>query len=153
MHNIIRQLRPGSLDNLGLVETLKDVIGVYQSQHPEIKMQLKLSKNLQSAQLESVGETVSINLYRIVQESLNNALKYAQATKIDVSLTKTKDGELQLSVQDNGVGMDIDAVDQTRHFGLLGMRERAQALHGTFSLESTPKSGTTIKISVPLQTQ
>lgn len=153
MHNIIRQLRPGSLDNLGLVETLKDVIGVYQSQHPEIKMQLKLSKNLQSAQLESVGETVSINLYRIVQESLNNALKYAQATKIDVSLTKTKDGELQLNIQDNGVGMDIDAVDQTRHFGLLGMRERAQALHGTFSLESTPKSGTIIKISVPLQTQ
>jgi len=153
MHNIIRQLRPGSLDNLGLVETLKDVIGVYQSQHPEIKMQLKLSKNLQSAQLESVGETVSINLYRIVQESLNNALKYAQATKIDVSLTKTKDGELQLNIQDNGVGMDIDAVDQTRHFGLLGMRERAQALHGTFSLESTPKSGTIIKISVPLQTR
>ncbi|MEK9939583.1 MAG: sensor histidine kinase, partial [Methylotenera sp.] len=153
MHNIIRQLRPGSLDNLGLVETLKDVVGVYQSQHPQIQMQLKLSKNLQSKQLESVGETVSINLYRIVQESLNNALKYAQATKIDVSLTKTKDGELQLSIEDNGIGMDVNAVDQTRHFGLLGMRERAQALHGTFSLDSAPKQGTKINISVPLHAQ
>lgn len=149
MHNIIRQLRPGSLDNLGLAETLRDVVSVYQAQHPEIQMQLKLSENLQSGNLQSVGETVSINLYRIVQESINNALKYAQATKIDVALTKTENDTLQLSVQDNGIGLDVDAVDQTRHFGLLGMRERAQALHGTFSIDSVPNQGTKIQISVP----
>jgi two-component system sensor histidine kinase UhpB len=150
MHNIIRQLRPGSLDNLGLAETLKDVVSVYQTQHPDIQMQLKISGNLQSGNLQSVGETVSINLYRIVQESLNNALKYAQATKIDVALAKTADGALQLSVQDNGIGMDVDAVDQTKHFGLLGMRERAQALQGTFSIDSAPNQGTKINITVPV---
>ena len=149
MHNIIRQLRPGSLDNLGLAETLRDVVSVYQSQHPEIQMQLRLSENLQSGNLQSVGETVSINLYRIVQESINNALKYAQATKIDVALTKMEDDTLQLSVQDNGMGLDVDAVDQSRHFGLLGMRERAQALHGTFSIDSAPNQGTKIQITVP----
>jgi len=149
MHNIVRQLRPGALDNLGLAETLKDVVSSFQTQHPEIQIQLQLSENLEFGNLQSLGETVSINLYRIVQESLNNALKYAQATKIDIKLTKSATGELQLSIKDNGIGMDVDAVDQTTHFGLLGMRERVQALNGSFSIAASPNQGTTIDISVP----
>ena len=149
MHNIVRQLRPGSLDNLGLAETLKDAVSNYQAQHPDIRIQLFLSENLQTGDLHGLGETVSINLYRIVQESLNNAFKYAQATKIDVRLTRTADGELQLSIEDNGVGMDVEAVDQATHFGLLGMRERVQALNGTFNIIASPNRGTRIHITVP----
>jgi len=149
MHNIVRQLRPGALDNLGLAETLKDLVSSYQVQHPEMQIKLHLSDNLQSGNCQSLGETISINLYRIVQESLNNALKYAQATNIEVQLIKMPGGELQLSIKDNGIGMDIEAVDQTRHFGLLGMRERVQALHGTFSMKSAPNQGTAISIIVP----
>lgn len=144
MHNIVRQLRPASLDNLGLAETLKDLVSSHQVQHPEIQIQLHLSGNL-----ERIGETVSINLYRIVQESLNNALKYAKATTIAVSLIKTSDGELQLAIKDNGVGMDIETVDQDKHFGLLGMRERVQALYGNFSIEAAPNQGTVISIHIP----
>ncbi|MDO9052306.1 MAG: ATP-binding protein [Methylotenera sp.] len=144
MHNIVRQLRPASLDNLGLAETLKDLVSSHQVQHPEIQIQLYLSGNL-----ERIGETVSINLYRIVQESLNNALKYAKATTITVSLIKTPDGELQLAIKDNGVGMDIETVDQDKHFGLLGMRERVQALYGSFSIEAAPNQGTVISIHIP----
>ncbi|MDP1596670.1 MAG: sensor histidine kinase [Methylotenera sp.] len=144
MHNIVRQLRPASLDNLGLAETLKDLVSSHQVQHPEIQIQLHLSGNL-----ERIGETVSINLYRIVQESLNNALKYAKATTIAVSLIKTPDGELQLAIKDNGVGMDIETVDQDKHFGLLGMRERVQALYGSFSIEAAPNQGTVISIHIP----
>ncbi|NOS96807.1 MAG: HAMP domain-containing protein [Methylotenera sp.] len=144
MHNIVRQLRPASLDNLGLAETLKDLVSSHQVQHPEIQIQLHLSGNL-----ERIGETVSINLYRIVQESLNNALKYAKATTIAVSLIKTQDGELQLAIKDNGVGMDIETVDQDKHFGLLGMRERVQALYGNFSIEAAPNQGTVISIHIP----
>jgi len=149
MHNIVRQLRPGSLDNLGLAETLKDAVSNYQAQHPDIKIQLYLSENLESGNLRSLGETVSINLYRIVQESLNNAFKYAQATKIDIRLTKSETGELQLSVEDDGVGMNVEAVDQVTHFGLLGMRERVQALNGTFNIIASPNHGTRINITVP----
>ena len=144
MHNIVRQLRPGALDNLGLAETLKDAVSVYQAQNPELKINLHLKGNLQD-----LGETVSINLYRIVQESLNNALKYAQASIIEVELIKTAVGELQLTITDNGVGMDVDAVDQTNHFGLIGMRERVQALHGSFNIESAPNHGTAIQINIP----
>ena len=154
MHNIVRQLRPGSLDNLGLAETLKDAVSNYQAQYPDIKIQLHLSKNLESGNLESgkletLGETVSINLYRIVQESLNNAFKYANATEINIGLTKSATGELQLTIQDNGIGMDVESVDQATHFGLLGMRERAQALNGTFNIISAPTQGTLINITVP----
>ena len=86
-----------------------------------------------------------------MQESLNNALKYAEATAIDVQLTKTSQGDLQLSIKDNGIGMDVAAIDQTKHFGLLGMRERAQALHGSFKVDSALKAGTTIYIDIPYQ--
>jgi signal transduction histidine kinase len=154
MHNIVRQLRPGSLDNLGLAETLKDAVSNYQAQYPDIKIQLHLSQNLESGnldsgRLETLGETVSINLYRIVQESLNNAFKYANATEINIGLTKSATGELLLTIQDNGIGMDVESVDQATHFGLLGMRERAQALNGTFNIISAPTQGTVINITVP----
>lgn len=151
MHNIVRQLRPGALDNLGLAETLMDLVSSHQVQHPEVQIKMHLSENLQSGNLQELGETISINLYRIVQESLNNALKYSQATMIDISLVKTSDNALQLSVKDNGVGMDVEAVDQSRHFGLLGMRERVQALHGSFNIESAPNQGTLILINVPFK--
>jgi len=144
MHNIIRQLRPGSLDNLGLAETLKDMVNSYQVQHPNIKINLKLNGDLYN-----LGETVSINLYRIVQESLNNALKYAQASSIDVELSKKASGELQLHIKDNGIGMDFESVDQSQHFGMLGMRERIQALHGSFNVNSAPNEGTAISIIIP----
>jgi len=151
MHNIVRQLRPGALDNLGLAETLMDLVSSHQVQHPEMQINLHLSDNMQSGSLQNLGETISINLYRIVQESLNNALKYAQATNIDITLEKPSDDELQLSIKDNGVGMNVEAVDQSRHFGLLGMRERVQALHGTFNIESAPNQGTKISINVPFK--
>ncbi|CAG0991751.1 two-component system, NarL family, nitrate/nitrite sensor histidine kinase NarX [Methylophilaceae bacterium] len=144
MHNIIRQLRPGVLDNLGLSETLRDVVSTYQAQHPEIKINLTMSGDV-----DVFGETININIYRVVQEAVNNALKHAGASWIDIKLAVTKTGELQLIIKDNGEGMDIHLVDQSRHFGLLGMRERAQALHGSFNIDSEPGHGTTIYINIP----
>lgn len=144
MHNIIRQLRPGSLDNLGLVETLKDLINNVQKQQPTLNIDLKISGHL-----NELGETLNINIYRIVQESINNAVKHAEATQLNVQLTVSEAGELLLNISDNGKGMDVLAVDQTNHFGLLGMRERIQGLHGTFHVESAFNLGTTIEIHIP----
>ncbi len=144
MHNIIRQLRPGALDNLGLTETLRDVVSTYQSQHPEIAIQLDITGNP-----DEFGETVNINVYRIVQEAVNNALKHANAEKINIRLAITASGELQLIIKDNGTGMDVHSVDQANHFGLLGMRERVQALQGSFDICSGPANGTTIHIKIP----
>ncbi|MES2500835.1 MAG: PAS domain S-box protein [Pseudomonadota bacterium] len=155
MHNIIRQLRPGSLDNLGLSETLQDVINNVQKQHAGLKINLDLSGNL-----ESLGESLNINIYRIVQESINNAIKHSQASYIDIKLALIETGELNLTIKDDGVGMDVDSVDQTNHFGLLGMRERVQGFKGSFRVDSEPNSqsatkmmhkntGTAIHINIP----
>lgn len=144
MHDIIRQLRPGSLDNLGLAETLRDAVNVVQRQQPEMKIDLMLD-----GRLHALGETLNINIYRIVQEALNNAVKHAEANQMQIRLSMTDAGELQLVIHDNGRGMDIHAVDQTNHFGLLGMRERVQALHGSFNVDSKAGQGTTICINIP----
>jgi two-component system, NarL family, sensor histidine kinase UhpB len=144
MHNIIRQLRPGALDNLGLTETLRDAVSGWKTQNPQIKFSLKCS-----GELEQLGETMNINLYRIVQESVTNALRYSEAGEIHIRLARTKAGDISLNVQDNGVGMNMCNVDQTRHFGLLGMRERVQALNGVFSVNSELGQGVTIKVEIP----
>lgn len=149
MHDIIRQLRPGSLDNLGLSETLRDAVNHTQTQHPNLTISLDLS-----GKLEGLGESLNINIYRIVQEAINNSIKHAEAKNIDIKLAATKTGALQLTIKDDGRGMDINDVDQTNHFGLLGMRERVQGFKGSFNLDSEPNTnaankGTTIYINIP----
>lgn len=144
MHNIVRQLRPGALDNLGLSETLRDSVNGWQAQNPKIKFTLQLSENF-----DMLGETLNINLYRIVQEAVTNAIRHAEASEIDIALSRVEDTVLQLTIKDNGLGMNICNVDQTQHFGLLGMRERTQALQGSFTVDSMLQQGTLIKVLVP----
>jgi len=144
MHDIIRKLRPGALDNLGLSETLRDAINHNQTLHPSIQFNLSLAGDL-----DNLGETLNINIYRIVQEAINNALKHAQASIIEIQLAAQAD-VLLLSIKDNGVGMNVSAVDQTQHFGLLGMRERVQGFHGSFQVTSAANSGTALTINIPI---
>lgn len=144
MHNIIKQLRPGSLDNLGLTETLKDLVNSLQEQHQHMGIELYLS-----GALNELGENLNINIYRMIQESINNAIKHAQASKLRIELSMVDDDSVQLMIKDNGKGMDIKAVDQTNHFGLLGIRERVQGLHGSFSIDSELGKGTNIMITIP----
>ncbi|WP_025224069.1 MULTISPECIES: histidine kinase [unclassified Methylotenera] len=147
MHNIIRQLRPGSLDNLGLSETLRDLVNTCQSQHPNLAIDLDLSGNL-----NQLGENININVFRIVQESINNVVKHADAKRVHIQLHANQQGDLALTIQDDGKGMEVSQVDQSNHFGLLGMRERVQALHGQFNIVSSLQKksrGTTISIVIP----
>jgi two-component system sensor histidine kinase UhpB len=145
MHNIVRKLRPGALDNLGLSETLRDAVNYWQNLHPEMTINLSLQGNP-----DKLGETLNINIYRIVQEAINNALKHAKASIIDIKLAVLADtSNIVLTIKDNGVGMNLGMVDQTQHFGLLGMRERVQGFHGTFRLDSEPNQGTTLCINIP----
>jgi two-component system sensor histidine kinase UhpB len=150
MHSIVRKLRPGALDNLGLSETLRDTVNYWQKLHPEMHISLSLEGDS-----DKLGETLNINIYRIVQEAINNALKHAQANMIDIKLAVLRDAAkpelatIALTIQDNGIGMDMDEVDQTQHFGLLGVRERVQGFHGSFNLVSEPNRGTTLNINIP----
>ena len=144
MHSIIRQLRPGSLDNLGLAETLKDMVSGWRSQHSAINIDLFVGESLRY-----LGEAISINVYRIIQEAMNNCLKHAEAKNISISLDNKKK-QLALVFKDDGVGFDTTLLAKTKQFGLIGMQERVKSLNGIFSIKSNPNKGTLINITIPL---
>ena len=144
MHSIIKQLRPSSLDNLGLAETLKDTVNTWQKQYQDLKIHLSIKGDL-----SHLNETLNINIYRIIQEAMNNVLKHSKAKAVEISLVLNKKGLLELNFSDDGQGMDLKKVDQTKNFGILGMQERIQSLNGSFELISKNKQGTQILISVP----
>jgi len=141
MHNIIRKLRPGSLDNLGLVETINDLVGVWQKQYPAIKVIFKHNK------VENLSEEISINIYRIIQEGMNNCLKHADASEVKIDLMANK-RFLKITFSDNGKGFDTNILKASKQFGIVGMRERIQGLGGKFELQSD-QNGTIITGLIP----
>lgn len=89
-------------------------------------------------------------VYRLVQESLNNVWQHSKAGRVDASVTR--EGEhLRIVVRDNGVGFDPTQVKK-HHYGLLGIRERAQLFGGQAKIESQPGAGTTVSVTLPLRT-
>jgi signal transduction histidine kinase/ligand-binding sensor domain-containing protein len=100
---------------------------------------------------ENLPEDLEHNLLRIAQEAVTNASKHAQATKIEIKLERTGK-TLNLTVSDDGCGFQVDDAFASMggHFGLIGIRERAERIGGEFRLESRPDAGTEVEISVPL---
>jgi glucose-6-phosphate-specific signal transduction histidine kinase len=89
-------------------------------------------------------------VFRIVQESLNNAAKYARASRVIVHLAR-EGADLALEIMDDGVGIDLDAVSKPRSHGLLGMRERALLLGGTLAVKrGVNNRGTCVEARIPL---
>ena len=143
VHSLMRQLRPSGLEELGLVETLRDLVTTWQNRH-----QTRCTF-ITTGNLHHLGETLNIHIYRIVQECLTNIAKYAHASHVSItlntdSITKT----LTVCVQDNGSGMN--PTQYKRGLGLIGMRERAQALDGDLQLESVPSKGVKIIVTIPI---
>lgn len=95
---------------------------------------------------------LAMNMYRIIQEALNNAWFHGRATNVKVSLTVAGDGQLCVEVVDNGVGFG-EMSGNGMGLGLLGMRERAAILGGSLSVESAPGMGTTVQALFPLDSE
>ncbi len=143
VHTLMRQLRPSGLDELGLVETLRDYLATWEVRHQTP------CHFIAKGDLHHLGETINIHLYRVVQESLTNIAKYAQASHVSIRLHNDKVSErLTLCVQDDGCGLNQN--QHKRGLGLIGMRERAQALDGKWQLDSTPGKGVKITFTIPI---
>jgi PAS domain S-box-containing protein len=143
LHRLAIDLRPASLDHLGLVAALRQYIKTFGQQH-NLTMQFEVV-GLDDKRLSPAVET---NLYRIVQEALTNVVRHTQATRIDVLLERRGD-QLITIVEDDGAGFDPQSAGQNGRLGLLGMRERAEMLGGALVIESTIGTGTTIYVEVP----
>lgn len=148
VHGIIRQLRPTALDHLGLSETLRDTVSTWRKRHPDIECELVIE-----GQVEGLGETINITVYRIVQECLTNIVRHAAATRARVTVSRVTDeacgDALKVSVSDNGKGMQDESREPAR-FGLMGMRERVQGLAGEFRIETQPGQGVTVVALLPI---
>jgi signal transduction histidine kinase len=145
LHHLAMDLRPASLDFLGLVPALNQYVKATGERYG-LNAQFKVI-GLTEERLPAAMETA---LYRIVQEALTNVVRHAQATRVDVLLER-RDERVVLVVEDNGRGFESSLADlaQAGHLGLVGMQERAEMLNGTLVIESAPSSGTTIVIEVP----
>lgn len=140
---IAANLRPMILDDLGLAAAL-DWLTQNFSNHTGIATDLAIDDRL-----AQVPEPIASALYRIVQESLTNVTKYAQATRVGISLEC--DGNwILLRVGDNGRGIDMADQNKPGHFGLLGIRERALLLSGEFTVAGKPGRGTELLVRIPL---
>jgi two-component system sensor histidine kinase UhpB len=144
MHNIIRKLRPGSLDNLGLKDTLKDLVANWNKQHKRLDITLSANANL-----DNLGEAININVYRIIQEAMNNCLKHADASKVNIVIEE-RNKNLFLEFSDNGVGFNRSILINTKQFGLVGIQERVNSLGGEFELITKKDKGTILKFYIPI---
>lgn len=143
IRNIALDLRPAALDDLGLKAAIDSLVDRYvQLSGIHIHFVSNLTKRM--------DETAELTLYRVVQEGLMNAIKYAQVLDIDVLLIEKKDC-LTLEIVDLGVGFDPkQVVIQGSGLGLLNMKERVEALSGEFVLKSKENQGTHIMVTLPL---
>ena len=148
VHDLALELRPSVLDDLGLLAALRHLNKEYQDRF-HIPVDLAVL-GLDDGRLPSEMETA---LYRIVQEALTNIARHAQAENVSVLLER-RDASVMLIVEDDGQGFDVTEcvgfIDRAARLGLYGMRERAALLEGTLTIESTPGTGTTIFVEVPL---
>jgi hypothetical protein len=141
-------LRPSGLDHLGLGDTLRDAAATWAQTHPDVRWDFSLAGDL-----TNLGEEVNITVYRLVQEALTNVARHAQATHARISVARERVGAVEavvVRVQDDGQGMGTGAAHAGERFGVVGMRERVQALGGTFEIDGTPGAGVTVRAVIPL---
>ena len=148
--SIYMGLRPSVLDSMGLLATLewlrRECMKLYPDRHIELET---------GVAEEEIPETLKVNIFRIVQEALNNVAKHSKAEWVDISLSENRGG-IELVVSDDGVGMGLDIIMQTStatSLGLTSMRERAELTGGSFSIESAPGEGTTIRAFWPIEAE
>ncbi|ANC78610.1 histidine kinase [Fictibacillus phosphorivorans] len=144
VRRIIYDLRPMALDDLGIVPTLdKYLRNVKESTGKEVE-------------LHALGQTrrfpnkMEIAIFRLIQESVSNAVKHSEANLIEVKLEFTQKF-ISLYIRDDGKGFDMAQPTKSNSFGMMGMRERVELLEGTLKVKSRINFGTSVYIQIPIQ--
>jgi PAS domain S-box-containing protein len=145
IRKIAMQLRPSVLDDLGLIEALKWQSRDFQNRYG-IPVAFQYPDNP-----PALATASATGLFRIFQEALTNIARHAEATAITAGL-HIYGQQLVMTIADNGKGFDINAVKKKKTLGLLGMKERTLMVKGTYEITSQPGEGTSLSISIPLDT-
>ena len=142
IHRMSHDLHPAKVDQLGLVTALRSLCA-------ELSRGYDVSIEFKHSDVATVPKGISICLYRVVQESLNNVIKYSGAGKACVELRRSGQG-MQLRIEDWGSGFDVEAATNKKGLGLISMRERLRLVGGTLSIDSKLSRGTRIDVTVPI---
>lgn len=142
VRRIASDLRPALLDELGMIPAIEWLADDFANRYG-------LAVSVDGAEADVPAQT-AIAMFRIVQEALSNVVRHADATTVHIQLTQSE-GQLVLRVQDNGVGWDkvSSASGPRKSLGLLGIRERARLLGGSFTIDSTPGKGFCLIVQIP----
>jgi PAS domain S-box-containing protein len=143
VQRISTELRPGLLDDLGLVAAIEWQTEEFQNR-TGIRCTLTVDPDI------TLDDRRSTALFRILQETLINVARHAQATGVTVSLQE-KDGVLKLRVRDNGKGITKDQISNPKSFGLLGIQERVNPWGGEVKISGRPGKGTTVMVRMPIK--
>jgi len=148
MRGIIYNLKPMSLDDLGLTVTVERYINRLIDMS---NVKVILNTNVEAVNILPV---IKLTLFRIIQEACNNVIKHANASLIKIDICYKEDS-VTVSIKDDGIGFDVkkmyyDTVEHSNSFGLSIMRERITLLSGTLDIKSNDQMGTTVIVSVPL---
>lgn len=160
VRNIINNLHPAVLD-LGLYAAIEWQLQDFGQRNgiacelnsesiSKSSSELRMDLNADAADLcRRLSDDRALMIFRILQESLNNIVRHAQASCVAVHL-RAESSQLCLRITDDGIGMDLDAQRNGNSFGLISMRERVSILHGTLEIISAPRQGTVLIVTVPL---
>jgi two-component system sensor histidine kinase UhpB len=149
VRDMVRRLRPAGLDELGLPAALENCIEGWRRRMPSVEFTMVVGDDI-----GKLDEVTNITLYRLVQEGLTNVAKHARATRVEIVMqqrgaTRAGAPEVVLTVQDNGIGTRAAATDAG--LGIVGMRERVEALAGRFDLTSVHGGGFGFTAWLPIQ--
>jgi two-component system, NarL family, sensor histidine kinase UhpB len=144
---MIGRLRPVGLDELGLAAAIEHCVDQWRQRLPDTRFLLSID-----GRFDDLSESLTLTVYRLIQEGLTNVYKHAAAGRVGVTLHRGEaptggTDELQLTVADDGCGMEPSA--RVSRFGLSGMRERVEMAGGTFALESAPGRGLKFEARLP----
>jgi PAS domain S-box-containing protein len=143
VRRIQMDLRPSTLDDLGIIATISWFCREFQTIYAQIRMEKEIG-----IQEDEVPDPLKTIMYRVLQEALHNVAKHSQADRVRLSLRKT-DSTLELAIEDNGLGFDLEDVlsggSSKRGLGLASMRERTELSGGSFAVETSKGEGTTIR--------
>ena len=144
VRRIIYDLRPMALDDLGIVPTLKKYLSTVTEYNPEVSI------HFQSRSTEKrIPSNYEVSIFRLVQECVTNAMKHGKSKDIWVKLEWIKNA-VNIVIKDDGVGFDTQDV-KDHSFGIIGMRERVDLLHGKMTIQSEINRGTTVLFKIPLE--
>jgi two-component system sensor histidine kinase UhpB len=143
VRSMMRTLHPLSLTDLGLSATLTDLVNEWKRRHPSLDIALDIDDSL-----DQLDDEVAIHVYRIIQESLTNVVRHAQANHVAVMVKRhsVKDkSEVIIRIEDDGIGGAMEG----QGFGILAMRERVESMGGKFLFESAPEQGVRVRVWMP----